>query len=182
MDFRPGYRIRDQNGVYFVTFQVIYWIDVFSRQTYKDIFIDSLKYCQKEKGLKVYAFVIMTNHVHMIISSDDKDLSDIIRDLKTHTSKAIIKQMQSPKESRRRWMLALFEFAAKKHKRNSIYQFWTHENHPIALETNHFIKEKLDYIHNNPVKSGMVYNSWEYVYSSASNYTGMKGIIDIDLV
>jgi len=104
------YVIRDQFGQYFVTFTVHQWVDVFSRKEYADLFLDSIRYCQKEKGLKVYAWVIMTNHVHMIIGSDKVKLSDIIRDLKKYTSTQIINAIKNnPHESRKNWLLWLFQ-------------------------------------------------------------------------
>jgi REP element-mobilizing transposase RayT len=149
-DYRPGYQIRDQKGIYYLTFQVIYWIDIFSRKRYRDIFVESLKHCQKEKGLKVHAWVIMTNHVHLILSTEKGELSSVIGSLKSFTSKKITASIQEQGESRRGWILSLFSFAAKKHKRNSKYQLWPHENHPIELISNHFFEQKLDYICNPP--------------------------------
>lgn len=172
IDFSPGYKIRNQKGVHFLIFQVVYWIDIFSRRRYRDILIESLKYCQKEKELKVHAYVIMTNHVHIILSSGKGMLSDTIRDFKTHTSKKIISSVQEEGESRRDWMLRLFEFSGAKNKKNSKYQFWTQENHPIELETNYFFDQKLDYIHNNPVEAGIVDKAEDYLYSSARDYAG----------
>lgn len=135
-----GYKIRDQNALHYLTFQVVYWIDIFSRQLYRDIMLNSFRFCQKEKGLKVYAYVIMSNHVHCILSSGKTDLSTIIKELKTYTSKQIIKAIQEEPESRREWLLFMFERAAKKHKRNSKYQLWTHENQPKELTGSMFIE------------------------------------------
>ena len=78
-----GYKIRNQTETHFITFAVVYWIDVFSRKQYRDIVVDSLRYCQQNKGLILHAWVIMSNHVHFIISAqDDSKLSDILRDFK----------------------------------------------------------------------------------------------------
>ncbi len=74
------YRIKDQYGLYFITSTVHQWVDVFTRKDYIDILLDSLRFCQQEKGLKIYAWVIMTNHIHLIVQSDKVPLSDIIRD------------------------------------------------------------------------------------------------------
>jgi len=114
----------------------------------------------------------MTNHVHIILSSEKGLLSDTIRDMKSHTSKKILDSVHEPGESRRSWMLNLFGFAATRHKRNSKYQLWTHDNHPIELISNHFFDQKLEYIHNNPVEAGIVENAHEYLYSSARDYCG----------
>lgn len=175
-----GYKIRYQKGVYYLTFQVVSWIDVFTRKVYRDIIIDSFRFCQETKGLKIYAFVIMSNHVHCILSSDEQDLSTIIKEFKTFTSKKIIESIETGNESRKEWMLELFKAAAEKHKRNSTYQFWRHDNHPVELTSNKFIDQKLDYIHNNPVTSGLVEQSEDYLYSSARNYADMISILKIE--
>ncbi len=175
-----GYKIRNQEGIYYLTFQVVNWMDVFTRQKYRDIIIDSLEYCQKNKGLTIHGFVIMSNHMHTILSSEVGDLSGTIRDFKTHTSKSIIAAIQEPGESRREWMLGQMKYFAKENKRNSKYQFWTQENHPEELFSTEFKEQKLDYIHQNPVRAGIVEEPWEYIYSSARAYCDMKCLLEID--
>ncbi|MDQ3395658.1 MAG: transposase [Bacteroidota bacterium] len=81
------YKVYDQEAVHFVTFTVHQWVDVFTRRTYVDIILDNLKYCQENKGLEIYAWVIMSNHCHLIIRSNGFKLSDVIRDFKKHTAK-----------------------------------------------------------------------------------------------
>ncbi len=96
--------------MYFVTFTVHQWVDVFSRKQYIEILIDSLKFCQTKKGSKIYAWVVMSNHVHLILRSDDNKLSDIIRDFKKYTSTKIVKAIQeNKKENRRSWLLWLLK-------------------------------------------------------------------------
>ncbi len=137
-----GYKIKDQKGLYYLTLQVVHWADVFTRQIYKDIVVDSLEYSMKNKGLDIFAFVIMSNHVHLSAKSYNGDLSDIIRDFKRHTSKKIVDEIKEGRESRKEWLLNIFEHAAKQHKRNNTYQFWTHENHPEHIYSNKFIAQK----------------------------------------
>lgn len=174
-----GYQIKDQEAAYYLTFQVVFWIDIFTRKIYRDIIIDSLKYCQQEKGLEIYAYVIMSNHVHILARSSTKELSSTIRDFKKYTSKKIIDAIISGKESRREWMLRLFAYAAKRQNKKGDYQFWTHENHAVEVFSNTFIEEKVTYIHNNPVRSGIVNRPEEYIYSSAKYYSGEESILDI---
>lgn len=174
-----GYQIKDQEAAYYVTFQIVEWVDVFSRKIYRDIVIDSLRYCQEHKKLEIYAYVIMSNHMHLLVRSGKGELSATIRDFKRHTSKAIIHAIIEGNESRKEWMLNIFSFAAKKHSRNENYQVWTHENHAEEVFSNKFIWQKVLYIHENPVRNGLVHNSWEYKYSSASNYADMDSILDI---
>ncbi|MFW6222598.1 MAG: transposase, partial [Bacteroidota bacterium] len=85
-----GYKIKDQEGVYYLTLQVVQWADIFTQQIYRDIVIDSLKFCKENKGLDIFAFVIMSNHIHLLVKSYTGQLSDTIRDLKRHTSKKIV--------------------------------------------------------------------------------------------
>jgi REP element-mobilizing transposase RayT len=169
--------------LYYLTFQIVDWVDIFTRQTYKDIVIESFEYCKKHKGLEIFAYAIMSNDIHLMVRSKEGfRLSDTVRDFKKFTAKNILEQLRSPTESRGDWILKRFEFAAKSHQRNSDFQVWTHENHAIELHSNDFIRQKLDYIHNNPVRAGIVELPEEYVYSSAKNYAGLKGKIEIEFV
>ena len=174
-----GYHIKDQEAVYYVTFQIVNWIDIFSRKVYRDIIIDNLRYNQQHKGLEIYAFVIMSNHVHLIIRCGKGCLSDTIREFKSYTAKQLLKAIDSKEESRKEWMINLFEFAAKKHKRNEKFQIWTHENHAIEIYSNAFFFEKINYIHQNPVRAGWVKNAEEYLYSSARFYADKNCLLEI---
>lgn len=173
-----GYRIKDQERPYFLTFQVINWVDIFTRKRYKDIIVESLNYCIHHKALKVHAWVIMSNHIHTILSHES-NLSGIIRDFKTFTSKAIIKSIIEYPESRRDWMLFQFNIRGQMNSRNTNFQFWTQTNHPIELNTNEMIDQRLNYIHENPVRAGIVLESIHYNYSSASDYGDVPGLIPI---
>lgn len=175
------YAIRSQEHFYFVTFTVVYWLDVFIRQEYKNIFLESLKYCQKEKGLMVGAWCIMTSHIHLAIASGGvAKLEDIIRDLKSYTSRHIRKYMtNNPQESRRDWLMWMMERAGKKKSNNKDFQFWQQHNHPIELSTNEILQQRVDYIHNNPVEAGFVAQPSDWLFSSASDYEGNPGEIEI---
>jgi putative transposase len=177
------YVINDPEGLYFVTSAVVEWVDVFTRENYRDIFIESIKYCQKEKGLIVYAWVLMSNHFHIIArAGEGKDLSDILRDFKKHTSREIIKAIDDPRESRRGWMLWLFRSAGQRNTNNVNYQFWQQDNRPIELTSNEMMEQRLKYIHENPVRAGMVRQEEDFIYSSAIDYAGGKGLIDIEIL
>jgi len=179
---RKGYVIHDQQAIYYMTFTIVGWVDIFSRQSYRDILIDSFKYCQKNKGLHLHAYVIMTNHVHLIASVDDGfSISNFVRDCKKFAAKQILYEIEnSGIESRREWMLHQFKYYASRHSRNEKYQLWEHDNHFIELSSTAFTQQKIDYIHQNPVSAGLVYRAEDYVYSSASNYAGIDQIIDVD--
>ena len=180
----PGYKITNQNATHFLTFTVVGWVDIFTRNSYRQIIIDSLEYCIKEKGLVLNAYVIMTNHIHIIARVEHpNELSSFIRDFKKFTSKKILAELNSNyKESRREWILRLFKYFAKFNKKNSEYQFWKQDNHPIELVSKKWVIQKLDYIHLNPIRGGWVEHAEDYLYSSAKNYAGIKGKIDIELL
>ncbi len=86
----------DQDKLYFITFSVVYWVDVFSRSIYKDIVVESLRYCQKEKGLEIYGWIIMSNHIHLIVGRNEKNkIEEIIRDFKKHASVHICRTIEN---------------------------------------------------------------------------------------
>lgn len=166
------YKVHDQELPHYVTLTVIDWVDVFTRNEYKDILLQSIRYCQKEKGLIVHAWVLKTNHIHMIISrSRDQYLELILRDMKKFTSSKITCAIENnPTESRKEWMLEIFRKNGIKNPNNQKYQFWIQDSHPIELYSQHVTWQKIDYIHDNPVKSGIVENRGDYLYSSAYAY------------
>ena len=178
-----GYRIKNENGLYYITFATVGWVDVFTRKIYNDILIDSLKYCISEKGLRLFTYVIMSNHIHLICSSRSGfNLSDIIRDFKKYTAKQIIKSIQTEAESRREWMMVIFEKAGKSNPNNKTYQLWRQDNHPIELYSNRVIDQKIDYIHNNPVRARWVKQAEDYLYSSAGYDAEIDSLIEIEKV
>ncbi len=181
-EFAEGYKIRDQSATHFLTFTIMGWIDIFSRQRFRDIIVTSMQFCRAHKGLQIGAYVIMSNHVHVIWTAREGNLSDVIRDFKTHTSKAITKSIGEEPESRRDWLLYLFGFYAKRTNANDCFKVWTGNNHPEVIYTGSFLRTRLNYIHYNPVKAGLVAEPSHYLYSSAINYEGRKGVMEIDLL
>jgi putative transposase len=180
-----GYSIKDQHAVHFVTFAVVQWIDVFSRREYADIVVTSLKFCQQHKGLKIHAWCIMSNHLHLIISATEPNkLSDTLRDFKKFTSSQILKAIaENKRESRKNWMLWIFKKAGEKNKRNNEYKFWQQDNHPVQCDTNDIFDSRMNYLHENPVRAGLVRHAQDYVYSSAIDYyTEEKGLLEVDFV
>jgi len=178
------YKIRNERGIHFVTFTVVEWVDVFIRSEYKDILIDSLRFCQAEKGLMVHAYCIMTNHLHLIISSKDGyHIQDIVRDFKKFTAFKIIQAIrENPRESRKSWMLETFRKNGLKNGNNKHFQFWKQDYHPVELDANYLMDQRLDYVHNNPVTAGFVNDPNAWIYSSARDYTGINGLIEIGYI
>ena len=165
------------NSSYYLTLTVLSWIDVFTRKNHGDVIIDSLRYCINNKGLNVYAFCLMSNHLHLVVNCDEPDqLSDVIRDFKKFTAKRIIAQIQNEAESRREWMLEQFaEAITEKHK---TYKFWQAGNHALELYNERFAWTKINYIHDNPVRAGFIRRQEDWVYSSASNYCDEESVLD----
>ena len=175
-----NYKFHNPEGLYFVSFAVVGWLDVFTRNEYKDLVLESLAFCQNNKGMEVHAWCIMTNHVHLIFRSIKGQQPELLLgDLKRFTSRNVIKAVQeNPRESRKEFLLDSFKKEAAKSSNTTNYQFWRHDNKPIELWSNEVIQQKIDYIHNNPVEEGIVFRPEDYKYSSASDYAGVKGILD----
>jgi len=174
------YKFTDNTKLYFVSFAVINWIDLFIRNEYKEIVVESIRYCQKEKDLELYGWCIMTSHIHLLIGTKKNPLSNIMRDLKRHSSEELHKTIQNTKtESRREWMIWMMERAAKKNSNNAKFQLWQAESHPIELTNGKIAHQKLDYTHYNPVEAGFVSNPEDWKYSSALDYNGGKGLLEI---
>ena len=177
------YKFHNEDGIYFITPTIVNWIDLYTRQAYSELVIDSLKYCQNNKGLIIHAWCIMPSHLHLIISkSGNEQLSSIIRDFKKFTSKAFINEIGNINESRKEWLLSAFKAAGSQLKRIKNYKVWQDGNHPIELDTNKMLEQRLTYLHNNPVEQGIVYRHEDYVYSSAIDYCGGKGLLNIEMI
>jgi putative transposase len=174
------YKIADQNGVYFLTFTVVNWMDVFTRKELKLIIVDSLNYCIENKGLTIYGWVLMSNHLHLLAKAEEgNNLSEIIRDFKKFTSKRISEAIIEIDESRRKWLLDKFSFEAKRTGRAKYYKVWKDDNHAIVIDNAKMFDQKLNYIHQNPVKQLIVEQPESFLFSSAIDYSGGKGLVKI---
>ena len=177
------YKIQKGDASYFVTFTITDWIRVLADDSFKIIVIDSIRYCQQHKGLQVYGYCIMPNHVHMIIqATGEGSVSDILRDLKTFTSKAITKKLELEKPDGYEIILARFAEAGKPLKRIKKYKVWQDGNMAEWLYSNRFILQKLNYTHNNPVKAGLCSEPWDYAFSSATNYAEKTSLLEVKLL
>ncbi len=172
-----------------MTDTVVDWVDIFTRPKYKHIIIESLRYCQEQKGLIIYAWVLMTNHLHMIVGSEgENNVSDIMRDFKKFTSKEILRTLQADgQESRREWMLSRilsgrFEYAGRNDKKIKNFRFWQEGNDHQEFFLAEYFDQKLNYIHNNPVTAEFVNRPEEYRYSSAIDYAGGQGLLKVTVV
>jgi REP-associated tyrosine transposase len=172
------YKFHDNDKLYFISFATVYWIDVFVREEYFKVIIDSWRHCQEMKGLEIYGWCIMPSHVHMIIGSKKDKLEDIVRDMKKHTSLELKEAIKNNvHESRKEWMLWMMERAGKKNTNNKDWQFWQQHNKPLEITGQEMFDEKLLYIHQNPVQAGFVTKEEDWKYSSAKDFCGMKGLV-----
>ena len=168
--------------LYFTTSTVVDWVDVFTRPVYKHIILESLAYCQAHKHLDIYAWVLMTNHLHMIVGirDDGNNVADVLRDFKKFTNKKIVAAIESnEQESRRKWLLDRMSFAGANDHKITNYRFWQEGNHVETINTVEFYRQKLNYVHQNPVRQEIVECPEDYLYSSARDYAGQHGLLDV---
>ena len=175
-----NYKFADPEGLYFVSFATIHWIDVFVRRLYFDCIVDNLNYCVDEKVMEIFASVIMPSHMHLVFRSLREKPEDLLGAFKSVTSRKLIKLIEeNGQESRREWMLNAFRKAGAANSNNTNYQFWQQHNKPIELWSLPVIDQKIHYTHQNPVEAGFVENDYEYLYSSARDYCGIKGLVKV---
>lgn len=177
-----AYKFHKQEATYFFTMQVVSWVDVFSRKKYCNIICEALNYCVEKKNLNIFSYAIMSNHCHLIANAYPSKISDVVRDLKKFSSTEIINSIKQGSESRRDWMLNVFRNAAAMHARNKCYQVWTHENHQEEVFSSDFALSKIRYIHNNPVRAGIVEKPEHYCLSSARDYSGNPGPVKVSIL
>ncbi len=166
-----SYRIfSDQHYAYFVTWTLVDWLPLFAEHCYRQIILDSLCYLRTHKKTQLNAFVVMATHVHAMLWPDaGVNLSDVTRDFKRFTSREISREAQRYGSSE---ILAAFEEARKENRAQEVssYQVWQEGSHPEAIFTEKFARQKIDYIHVNPIRAGLVTRADEWSYSSARAY------------
>ncbi len=164
----PTMRINqvNENDTHFLTITVIEWIDIFTKPEYFQIIIDSLKFCRHKKGLLLYEYVIMTNHLHLIARAKGSyKLSQIISDFKKYTTTKIFKLLE---QDNRKYIKNLIKNIYSR-KYGYEKQVWQRENYPAVIASEKFFLEKVNYIHKNPVKKRFVAKAEDWLYSSARN-------------
>lgn len=177
------YKATTTEEAYFITLTTVGWIDVFTRLNQKYVIIDALKHCQQNKGLEIYGYCLMPSHLHLLCKATNGFvLSDVMRDFKKFTSKKIIQTIQEEPESRREWMISYFQKACEHLKREQQFKVWQDGYHAEIVESNWFIKQKVNYIHNNPVKDKIVTLAEDYYFSSARNYADLENDLEVVLL
>jgi putative transposase len=177
------FRISDQNAMQFLTLTVIDWIDVFTRKEYKLEVVDGLNYCIENKSLELYAWCLMSNHLHRLCrAKEPARLSDIMRDFKRHVAQRILESLETESiESRAHWILNQFKFRGNISPRVKNYRFWVDGFHPIEIVSAKFFEQKLHYIHQNPVRAMIIEEEQHYLFSSARDYAGIKGLVKVSV-
>ena len=142
-----AYQIHKQDAAYFLTLTAVEWVDAFMRREHKQILCDSLNYCIDQKGLEVFAYVIMASHMHMIARAKNNNLSNVIRDFKKFTSAMLLNDIKEGNESRKEWLLEIFKKGGSKQKKKSDNQVWQYNNHAEETYSSKFMLSKIRYIH-----------------------------------
>lgn len=172
---RSRYRFLGDDAPYFMTMTVNHWLPVFTRPETVDIVLHSWRWLQQNEDFRLHGYVILENHLHLIARSDD--ISGTIKRSKSYTARAIIDYLT---QRNVRGLLDLMVLFKRMHKTESTYQFWEEGSHPQRIESEAVMRQKLDYIHHNPVKRGFVDLPEHWRWSSARNYAGLPGLIDVD--
>jgi REP element-mobilizing transposase RayT len=174
-----GYQIKTQQNLHFITFTIVDWVDVFVRKSYRDVLINTLNFYIDKRGLQVFGYVIMSNHMHAILYQPSGSLSDTIRDLKKYSANKILELIKAEPERRREWMLHRFSWNATLRANVSNYQVWKHDNHAEEIWSWKFFNQKLNYIHQNPVRAGLVDMPQHWLYSSAADQVRTEPLVKI---
>jgi len=171
---RTRYRIYDTSRPHFLTCTIVGWTPIFTRRETVQIVLDSWTFLQQQERLALYGYVILENHLHLIASADD--LPEQIADFKSYTARQIIDLLEARNV---RMILKHLEYYKAKHKTDRTYQFWQEGSHPQEIQSDEMMRQKLEYIHNNPVVRGYVDDPTHWRYSSARNYAGQEGLISV---
>jgi len=172
---RSRYKIHEQTHPHFMTCTILHWIPIFTRVETTNIVFDTLRYLQNNDNLKLYSYVILENHLHLIVSSDD--IAKSMRSFKSYTAKQILKLLQ---EKNVKTILDQLSFYKKAHKVDATYQLWQEGYAPKLIVDDKMMIDRINYIHNNPIKRGYVDEAKHWRYSSARDYEDEKGLIDVE--
>lgn len=171
---RSRYKIYDTPEPYFLTCTVVHWYPLFADPKIAELLLESMRFLQDANRIELFAYVIMENHVHVIAISDD--LSKEIGDFKSFTARRIIDELKD--RNRSYWLKQLKLFKAR-HKKDREYQLWQEGSHPELIQDDEMMRQKVEYIHMNPVRRGYVDEPEHWRYSSACNYAGKKGLLEV---
>jgi REP-associated tyrosine transposase len=171
---RTRYRIFETEYPYFLTCTIVGWIPVFTRPEAVEIVLDSWRFLQQQRQFRLYGYVILENHLHLIASGPD--LANDIKSFKMFTARQIVDLLE---HHGARVLLQQLRDLKLPHKTASEYQIWQEGSMPKQILNNEMMQQKLEYIHNNPVSRGYVDDPLHWRYSSARNYAGQLGLVEV---
>jgi len=171
---RTRYKFCEDHYPHFMTCTIVAWLPVFANRQFAEAILDSWRFLQTKRNIDIIAYVILENHLHWIAVGPD--LSQRVRQFKSFTARTIIDAM---KEMNHQTMLQELNYYKKRHKVDQQFQLWQESSHPQVIECEDVMAQKINYIHNNPVKRGYVDEAVHWRYSSARNYAGLPALIDI---
>ncbi|MGV8920046.1 MAG: REP-associated tyrosine transposase [Pseudomonas sp.] len=171
---RSRYTITETEKPYFLTCTIVEWLPLFTRSALVDIVLDAWRFQQTNQGLKLYGYVVLENHLHYLAQSSD--LAKSVASFKSFTARNIINHLE---QTRAESTLQRLRFAKRSHKVDRVYQVWQEGSHAELVYSEAVMRQKLDYIHHNPVKRGYVDFAEHWRYSSARSYQGQPGLIDV---
>ncbi len=172
---RSRYKIYEKEAAHFITSTIVEWIPIFVNQAYFDILVSAFNFCVQHKNLSIFAWVILDNHFHLVCQAPE--LGKVIQSLKRHTARKIVEQIKADNKT---WILNLFAYYKKRHKKESDYQVWQEGFHPKLISSEEMLVQKIEYIHNNPVNRGYVEKPEHWRYSSArSFYSGEESLVTL---
>ncbi len=172
---RSRYKIYEPTHPHFVTCTILHWLPIFTRIQSAQIIFDTIEFLQNKDNLKIYAYVILENHLHMVLSSDD--LHKTMQSFKQYTAKQILKLL---KQENAKTILDQLMFYKKANHTNKTYQVWEEGYQPKLIQDDKTMVQKINYIHQNPVKRGYVDEAWHWRYSSARDYEDMLGLVEVE--
>jgi len=162
------WKVYSEHDLYFVTTTIVDWQYVFTSNSRFQIIVEALRYCIRHKGLQLHAYVIMPNHAHYILSTNaNVSLSDVMRDMQRYTARQLISALINERSYS---LLAVFRNAAKLDQLGNSFKVWQDGFHPVTIGSKRFARQKLLYLHDNPVRKGFVEHPEDWKYSSARNY------------
>ena len=162
---RSRYRIHEADRSHFITATIVQWLPVFTSAACCDILLQALEFARAHKGLRIYGWVILDTHFHAIVAGPE--LAQTIGDLKKFTAREILAEL--PREGRD-WLMNQLAYYRARHKSDSQHQVWQEGVHPQSIATDEMMLQKLEYLHNNPVKRGLVALPEHWRYSSAHEW------------
>ncbi len=168
------YRIFENEYAYFVTCTVVGWLAIFNRPEAVKIVMDSWQFLADNDRMAVYGYVILENHLHMISSADS--LAKELGDFKSFTARQIIDHLT---RNNARHLLDQLKSQKAVHKADRDYQLWQEGSHPQQIRDQAMMRQKLEYMHLNPVKRGYVDDPTHWRYSSARDYAGLEGLFRV---